>query len=60
MQANPALVGRLEEVVAIIRRTAVPAGDGACGTTTGGRRNNTGGYGVVNADAAVRAAQRGS
>ena len=58
MQANPALVGRPEEVVAIIRRTASPAGDGTCGTTAGGRRNNSAGYGVVNADAAVRAAER--
>ena len=59
MQANPALVGRPEEVVGIIRRTARPAGDDSCGTTAAGRRNNAGGYGIVDAAAAVRAAQAG-
>lgn len=57
MQANPRLVGRSEEVVAIIRRTARPTGDDTCGASDGGRRNNSGGYGIVNADAAVRAAR---
>ena len=56
MQANPRLIGRSEEVVAIIRRTARPTGDDTCGASDGGRRNNSGGYGIVNADAAVRAA----
>ena len=57
MQANPALVGKNEEIVKIIRQTARPAGDDTCGTTDGGRRNNSGGYGIVDADAAVRAAE---
>jgi len=60
MQANPALVGRLNDVVGIIRRTATAAGDGTCGTSAGGRRNNSAGYGIVNADAAVRMARRAS
>lgn len=58
MQANPSLVGHLEDVVSIIRRTATAAGDGTCGTAAGGRRNNSAGYGIVNADAAVQAARR--
>ena len=57
MQANPSLVGRPEDVVRIIRRTARPAGDDACGTTAGGRRNNAGGFGIVDARAAVQAAR---
>ena len=57
MQANPSLAGRPEEVVSIIRRTARRTGDDTCGTTAGGRRNNSGGYGIVDADAAVRAAR---
>jgi len=57
MQANPSLAGRPEEVVSIVRRTARRTGDDTCGTTAGGRRNNSGGYGIVDADAAVRAAR---
>jgi hypothetical protein len=57
MQANPRLVGRLGDVVAIIRRTARPTGDDTCGVSAGGRRNNSGGYGIVDADAAVRASR---
>ena len=57
MQANPALVGRNEQIVKIIRQTARRTGDDTCGTTDGGRRNNSAGYGIVDADAAVRAAQ---
>lgn len=60
MQANPSLVGRLEDVVGIIRRTARPVGGDTCGTSAGGRRNNVGGYGIVDAVAAVRAGRAGA
>lgn len=59
MQANPALRGQVREVASIIRRTARPVGGGRCGTSDGGRRNNTGGYGMVDAAAAARAAAGG-
>ena len=57
LDANPALRGRPGDVVSIIRRTARSTGGTRCGTSDAGRRNNAGGYGIVDADSAVRAAR---
>ena len=58
MQANPTLMRDPRAVVSLIRRTARPVGDATCGVTARGRRNNTGGYGIVDAGAAVALALR--
>jgi subtilisin family serine protease len=57
IQANPALRGDLVGVVATIRRSSRPVGGPECGRSAGGRRNNVGGYGLVDAPAAVRIAR---
>jgi len=55
--AVPQLIGRLEVTEQILRATAVPKSDLTCGGDPDGQPNNVYGWGVVNAQAAVTAAE---
>jgi subtilisin family serine protease len=58
LQAEPTLRGNPAAVVRALRSGTTKAGSGACGATDGGRRNNSGGYGQLNAPLALAAARR--
>ncbi|MFN8483372.1 MAG: S8 family serine peptidase [Anaerolineae bacterium] len=55
--AAPVLKGNVAATEAIVRASSAQQNDTACGTWAGGRANNTWGYGVVDALAAVNAAR---
>lgn len=63
MQANPALIGRPDEVTRILRLTADPMPDDECGApadAVSGEPNDATGWGFVNAPAAVALARETS
>jgi subtilisin family serine protease len=55
--AEPRLVGHLAVTEQVLRASATPAADSTCGGDGDGRPNNAYGWGVINADAAVRIAE---
>lgn len=58
LQAAPGLKGSPAGLVGAMRAGTRPAGDDSCGKSAGGRRNNLGGYGALNAPKVIRAARR--
>lgn len=57
IDANPALRGDPGALVDVLRAGTRPNGDGGCGTTAGGRRDNTYGYGELQVGKVVAAAR---
>ncbi|MBS1253080.1 MAG: Bacillopeptidase F [Anaerolineales bacterium] len=55
--ATPQLVSRLAVTEQILRASALPVANGACGGDSDGQPNNVYGWGVINADAAVQATE---
>jgi serine protease AprX len=57
LSAQPALVGDVTRTEQLIRETAEPKRDGTCGGADDLHPNNTWGWGIVNAPAAIEAAR---
>lgn len=55
--AEPQLIGRLAVTEQVLRASAKPVADNACGGDSDGQPNNVYGWGVINADAAVQTAE---
>ncbi|MFQ5857604.1 MAG: S8 family serine peptidase [Anaerolineae bacterium] len=55
--AQPLLIGHLAVTEQVLRASATPVADDTCGGDPDGQPNNVYGWGVINADAAVRAAE---